>query len=400
MLISFKYPLPQTMPRQASSRAQKPQADPLPPETAGDTMTTTKTTATSAYSRNFEQNLVEYGVYPKGHEIKGIGLPEPNNVDEIREMLFRPRESLILESDFRKFQRAENRASKEKDVTTPMIPILDGEMDDDPECAGGDYIFSNLAPLTDGTIAVAKPDHHFGVRPEDVNRQIRNELNHLIVPSTQSDFAILQNFFLELKGPDGTPIVVRRQACYDGALGARAMQSLRCYRQKPSYDNNAYVLTSAYYFGNLEIYATHVASSTRRDGRPIYIMTLLDSFSMIGSLRAFQHGLTAYRNARDWAKERRYELIEAANERLERPSSQHSSPSQNQIPELVSIMGSSTSIGSTRPGSFTEETERKSKRVRFHSSESPDDTFDEDDEGVGYPPGDGSPKLDSDMRMG
>lgn len=397
VLISFKCPLPQTMePRQTSSRVQKLQADHLLSETAENT----KTSATSAYSRNFEQNLVEHGVYPRGHEIKGKSLPEPSNVEEIREILFRPRESLILESDFRKFQRAEVRASKEKDVTTSVIPIFDGEINDDPKCAGGDYLFSNLAPLTDGSLAVAKPDHHFGVRPEDVNRQIRDELNHLIIPSTQSDLAICQSFFLELKGPDGTTAVVRRQACYDGALGARAMQALRCYGQKLSYDNKAYVITSAYYSGNLEIYATHVAKSTRRDGRPIYIMTLLDSFSMIGSLRAFRQGLTAYRNARDWTKERRDELIEAANKLVEGAHSQNSSSAQNQTPELVSNMGNSTSIGSTRPASsFIEDTQRKSKRVKIHSSESPGDTFDDDEE-VAYPPSERGSKLDTNVRMG
>ncbi|KAE8549234.1 hypothetical protein TMatcc_000209 [Talaromyces marneffei ATCC 18224] len=44
------YPLPQTM----SSRVQKPYADPPLSETTGNTKTTTKTTVTSAYSRNFE----------------------------------------------------------------------------------------------------------------------------------------------------------------------------------------------------------------------------------------------------------------------------------------------------------------------------------------------------------
>lgn len=101
-------------PRRTSSRVQKLQADHLPSETAEKTETTTKTTATSAYSRNFEQNLVEHGVYPKGHEIKGKRVPEPSNVEELREMLFQHRKSLILESEFRKFQRAEDRASKKK----------------------------------------------------------------------------------------------------------------------------------------------------------------------------------------------------------------------------------------------------------------------------------------------
>lgn len=364
-------------PRKTSSRVQKPQAEPPLSETAGNTKTTTKTTLTSAYSRNFEQNLIEFGVYPDGHEIKGKGLPEPNNVEEIRETLARPRDSLNLGmSDFLKFKRVAARASKEKNVTTSIIPIIDGEMDDDPKCVVGDYPFSNLAPLTDGSIAAAKPDHHFVAHPEDLNRQIRDELNHFIVPSTQSDLAIFQKFFLEVKGPGGTSEVVIRQACYDGALAARGMQSLRCYGQKPSYDNKAYALTSTYIAGMLDIYATHVAASERRDGRPVYIMTLVNSFSMKGNLNTFRQRLSAYRNARDWTKEKRNELIEAANARMEKYHSQ-SSTAERQTPELVSNKGNSTSIGSTRPGSFTEETQRKSKRVRIRSSESLDDMFDD-----------------------
>uniref|UniRef100_A0A093V8N1 Uncharacterized protein n=1 Tax=Talaromyces marneffei PM1 TaxID=1077442 RepID=A0A093V8N1_TALMA len=134
-----------------------------------------------------------------GPDLTGLrnskGLPEPNNMEEVRKILARPRDSQITRSNFLKFKRVEARASKEKGVTSLVIPILDGEMDDDPKCVGGDYPFSNLAPLTDGTLPAAKPDHHFGARPEDLNRQIRDELNHYIVPSTQSDLAMLQNFF-------------------------------------------------------------------------------------------------------------------------------------------------------------------------------------------------------------
>lgn len=51
--------------------------------------------------------------------------------------------------------------------------------------------------------------------------------------------------------------------------------------------------------GTIDLYATHVAKSKRSDGRPEYIMTLIDSFSLKGSLNAFRQGLIAYRNARD-----------------------------------------------------------------------------------------------------
>ncbi|OAX83764.1 hypothetical protein ACJ72_01879 [Emergomyces africanus] len=45
------------------------------------------------------------------------------------------------------------------------------------------------------------------------------------VPSTQKDHLIAPNFFQDAKGPDGSPAVATRQACYDGAMGARGIYS-------------------------------------------------------------------------------------------------------------------------------------------------------------------------------
>jgi hypothetical protein len=58
----------------------------------------------------------------------------------------------------------------------------------------------------------------------------------------------MPNFFLEAKGPDGSLAVARRQACYDGALGARGIHSLQSFgTSKPVYDNNAYTIESIYH---------------------------------------------------------------------------------------------------------------------------------------------------------
>ncbi|EFW14297.1 hypothetical protein D8B26_007044 [Coccidioides posadasii str. Silveira] len=117
------------------------------------------------------------------------------------------------------------------------------------------YLFGNLAHLTDDTLSRAKPDHFYGARPEQLNRQIRKDLSDQIIPSTQDDLPMAPNFFLEAKGPDGSLAVATRQACYDGALGARGMHSLQTYRQdKLTYDNNAYTITSTYHGGQLKLY--------------------------------------------------------------------------------------------------------------------------------------------------
>ena len=38
---------------------------------------------------------------------------------------------------------------------------------------------------------------------------------------------MVPNFFLEVEGPDGSLVMVGRQTCYDGALGARGIHSIQ-----------------------------------------------------------------------------------------------------------------------------------------------------------------------------
>ena len=44
-------------------------------------------------------------------------------------------------------------------------------------------------------------------------------------------------------------------------------------------------------------------------------MTQINTWAMTGNVEAFRQGATAFRNARDWAKEKRDEFIDAANVR-------------------------------------------------------------------------------------
>ncbi|KKZ66335.1 hypothetical protein EMCG_07936 [[Emmonsia] crescens] len=300
-----------------SSRSRKRRAE-SPPDDSN--RTTTRTTSTTAYNRNFEQKLIDYGVYPKGYEYPDGRVPaKPNNWEEITERLAQPRRSLspskFSEKEFQKFERADTNAFKEKSVATSVMPTIDGNIGD-PKCIGGDYPFSNLAPLTDGTLANAKPDHFFGARPKQLKPEIRDELNNFIIPSTQTSLPMTPNFFLEVKGPDGSPAIATRQACYNGTLGARGIHKLQSYKQdEPVYDNKAYTITSTYLAGTLKLYTTHSTAPRESDDRSEYIMTPLRSFAMTDSPDTFRSAACVYRNARDWAKEQRDILIKSANER-------------------------------------------------------------------------------------
>ena len=289
-----------------------------------DTRPTTNTTNTESsgpYSRNFQQKLIDGGIYPDEYEYpEGRVLPEPGNLEEINQRLAQPRPSLspshFSNEKFKQFKRADAHVSKENKATKTVIPIIEGKITDD-KCVEGEVLFTNLKPLTNDMLTAAKPDLYYGARPEQLDRRVRDELSGHIIPSTQDDLPIAPNFFLAAKGPDGTAAVARRQACYDGALGARGMHSLQSYGEdEPVHNNNAYAITSIYSDGQLKMYTSHPTQPTSPKGRPEYCMTQLNTWGMTGNLDTFRQGASAYRNARDWAKEQRDEAIRLANDRV------------------------------------------------------------------------------------
>jgi hypothetical protein len=285
------------------------------------TTNTSKTKSTGPYDRNFLQNLIDHRVYPDEYEYPdGRVPPKPDNWAEIHEKLVQPRPSLspseFSDGDFRNFKRADAHAPKEKLVSESVIPIIEGKTGN-ARCISGGIPFTNLNHLTDGTLVAGNPDRYYGAPPEQLDRRVRNELAGDIIPSTQHDLPIAPNFFLAAKGPDGSLAVAGRQACYDGALGARGMHSLQSYGQDEAlYDNRAHTIATVYHGGTLKMYTSHPSQPTSPGGRPEYYTTQLRSFAMTDTVETFRQGATAYRNARDWAKEQRNEAIRGANERV------------------------------------------------------------------------------------
>lgn len=278
----------------------------------------TTTTKSGPYDRNFQQNLIDGGVYPDEYDYPDSRVPpQLVNWEEINQRLTRPRPSLsptqFSDGKFRKFKRADAHAFKKKQITTSVIPTIKGEIKD-AKCVSGGIPFTNLDHLTDGTLVPGNPDLYYGARPEQLDRRVRNELNGRIIPSTQGDLPIAPNFFLTVKGPDGTAAVARRQASYDGPLGTRGIQSLQSYGEsEPIYDNSAYTITFTYCDGQLKIYTSHFTQPTISGSRPEYHMTQLNSWSMTGNPETFREGARAFRNGRDWAKEQRDNAITRAN---------------------------------------------------------------------------------------
>lgn len=282
----------------------------------------TKTTKSSGpYCANFQQKLIDGGVYPYGYKHPdGRKQPKPRNWEKIKQRLQRDRPSLsqsaFSEGKFEEFAENDALVSTDCKATKNVIPTIEGRIADQ-QCVGEEVVFTNLNPLTDGVSTRAQPDLYYGARPEQLDRSIRNRLSKHIIPSKSEHLPMVPNFFLETKAPSGSYEVAQKQACYYGALGARGMRSLQSDGQSETvHDHNAYTISSTYHAGTLKLFTCHPSEPTATSkGRPEYNMNQLNAYSMTGNADTFRQGATAFRNARDLAKEWRDAAIKQANER-------------------------------------------------------------------------------------
>ncbi|KAB8356566.1 hypothetical protein FH972_024148 [Carpinus fangiana] len=278
---------------------------------------------TASYDPAFAQHILDHGIYLNGYgpgEESEEDDMRPSNFDDIDAKLRKPRPSLspsrFQRKDFRNFTRENIAALSESDVARTVFPAIIGRKK--IPCSSN-IEFNNLAPLTDGGLSSCRPDYYEGSRPADLNKLVRNEIEKHIVPSSDTSRPCLPNFFAELKGPDGNTAVAQRQACYDGALGARGIHKLRAYvNEKTALDGNAYSVTTTYSggsgSGHLTIYTMHPTASKEPDRELDYRMTRVRSFALMDSIDTFRAGATAIRNAHEWAQEQRADLIQAAND--------------------------------------------------------------------------------------
>ena len=275
------------------------------------TTNTTKTTKTSPYDGDFEQKLIDGGIYTHNRASK------PGNIQDIRERMARPRPSLspshFDEESFEEFTEHCEEAANEAGAMANLVPIIAGEGRRRFH-SNTDVSFSNLAPIVED-VTVPKPDIYDGARPERIDPRVRHSLDAHIVPSKTKNLPAAPNFFFEGKSASGRADVARRQACYDGAFGARAMHSLQNHgAPEPKYDGNAYSYSSTYHDGQLKVYGTHLTKPKNAEAPPEYHMTQIKSYAMTSDRETFQRGATAFRNLRDLAQSQRDGFIEQANE--------------------------------------------------------------------------------------
>jgi hypothetical protein len=303
------------------------------------TADTPRTKSTGPYDRQFQQVLIDNGIYPHGYRYSdGTVPPKPDNWDQFDQMLAQPRPSLspsrFGDAEFDDFVQADADAGKEQQVCESVLPYIEGRVADG-RCRSGGVPFNNLEDLTDRPLTQGKPDVYYGARPEQLDRGVRDALSRHIIPSTQDDLPVAPNFFLEVKGPDGSLAVAGRQACYNGALGARGMHSLQSHGQaEAAYDSNAYTITNIYHGGTLKMYTSHIEPPRTAGGSPETYMNQINTYGMTGSADAFRAGAAAYRNARDYAKTERDSAIVQANERLAQLQAETAADEENASPAL------------------------------------------------------------------
>ena len=275
----------------------------------------------SAYEDNVGQHLEDHGVYRYNFDA-----PNPDNYEEIRARLALRRASLspsrFTDEAFRDFEMKardafsyENGMDKGK-VISSILPILAGTADISSQANAQ---FANLEDLTDGSLTAAQPDFWDGSRPEELNQHFRENLGPYIVPSMNTGAPCLPNFFTEVNGPGDFYDAGERQTLYSGALGARGIHELRSYiGQETLYDNKAYTIAISYKGDEdiLEFYSIHPSPSTNSNRKYDLRSTWLTIKSIKNYPDSFLKGATALRNARDWAKEKREELIAAANSKV------------------------------------------------------------------------------------
>ncbi|KAF5192400.1 Ef-hand [Thalictrum thalictroides] len=285
--------------------------------------TTTKTTKTTGTinprNSQYRKTLNKGGVFHHGYLNKSTNTRthKPKNYDELmaRIKIARP-ESEFPAGDFERFEIATFDATNEAATMNEVIPYIEGKKEDGSK-EKSDLLFVNTKSLVNG-VSKLKPDKVWGALDQDLNTMVNEELSDLILPHGMYNI-ISPNFFLEVKGPDGTPAVAESQALHGGAMGERGQVALRLWKvDNPTLDKVAHTFAVTYVYGHLSLFSVHSEPSQRGAGEFDYHMYKLNSYAITGDADQYRVGVTAYRNLYDYAKEIRDESIQIANRRAER----------------------------------------------------------------------------------
>lgn len=324
-------PLPHTMSSSHSNQSQDPNRGSASSniETSTNTTITKKSRSSRPADANFRQKLIDSRVYPYGYKYpNGDRPPLPPEWEKINQRLTQPRPSLspstFPDKEYQEFIDKDAEAHNEDAVKDSVLPAMLRAMKAS-DSAQKNILFTNVDPISDG-ITQAKPDYYSGAPTETILPEVRKKLDNIIVPSGHTHLPAAPNLFMEAKGPRGDQTEALLQACHDGAIGARAMQSLQAYGQEtPVYDNMARTISTIYHGGTLKMYAHSVGQPNGLGTEPEYYMHQMGTWGMTDNSdrNTFLRGATAFKNALDMTRECRDEAISSANETARQKTQEH-----------------------------------------------------------------------------
>ena len=294
---------------------------------------------------SFGQHLEDNGVYRNdAHATK------PQNWNELLSMVEQARPVLTpsksYDEQYRELWEISEEVETKRDVTNKIFPLI---ADISKFRSSGGHAFQNLEDLTDGSIVKLKPDIYDGADAHNLDPEVLTELRSFLNPLAGKKSPIVPNFLGVFKGPDSKARESEHLARYAGAMGARAMHKLRSFAiEDPEmiYDNNAYTITAEYHVQTKTLYlhAHRPIKPLTSSGSMGYRMTLIGGFVIGSSPDDFRRGVTAFRNAREWAMRKRDECIAAANSKVQRmATAQSTTTTQNTA--TTSIPGPSANSG-------------------------------------------------------
>lgn len=194
--------------------------------------------------------------------------------------------------------------------------------------SGRNQRFSKLSSITNDITTPPQPDFYDGYQPDNLDDGLVSAtLKDFIAPRNEGLLA--PNFFLEVKGPQGNPWQALLQACHCAAIGTRGMLHLQSFRLPVQiYDGNVYTISCVFQAQPplLQIYAAYPILG--EDGATHYHMTGLGSWPFFDANNCLE-AITAFRNAREYAKEQRDALMSAAIQRVIKPEPCYRSQSFN-----------------------------------------------------------------------
>lgn len=255
---------------------------------------------------------------------------KPHNWNEIKRMVAQSRPTLLTsefsDGAFENFKQAQDDPCLKTTVMSMIFPTTTGPSEIP---ALGNMSFGDSKPMSNDILVDPKSDFYDGARPAQIDRRLRDELASSITPFAHEHAPALPNYFIKVRGPDESESVALGHAFHDGIIGARAMHKLQSHGAESLsstslHDNNraAYTLTSLYNRGRLTIYAVyphihhHPSSTIDPPNVPShYEIHPLHNWDLTKSRTRFQKGVTGLRNALEWARAQRDDIIATANVR-------------------------------------------------------------------------------------